>query len=147
MNEKPDYYLVDRAVLPEIFKRVIEAKKLLASSKVKTINEATNKVGISRSAFYKYKDSVFFFHEKSKDKIITLSFIVLDILGVLSDIINVLAKKGADILTINQNIPINGIANVTISFRTGNLKCNAVELIDKLLKNEGINKIEIIASE
>ena len=147
MSDKPNYYLIDSKVLPEIFTKVIEAKRIIQSGKNKTINEVTSKLGISRSAFYKYKDYIFPFNEISKGNIITLSFSALDVPGVLSNMLTTLAKAGANILTINQNIPINGIANITISIETGILKYNVETLIKKLSNIEGVNKTDILAKE
>jgi len=147
LNSKPNYYLIDSSVLPDTIIKVVEAKKLLQSGKFKTINEATKKLGISRSAYYKYKDYVFPFHDISRERIITLSLTVLDIAGVLSAILNALTKAGANILTINQNIPINGIANITISIETGKLKCGADVLLTKLSHIEGVNDTALLASE
>lgn len=147
MRAKPTYYLVESSVMPEIFIKVIEAKRLLESGKAKTVNEAASRLSISRSAYYKYKDFIFPFYEISKEKIITLSFSVLDIPGVLSNMLNALYKAGANILTINQNIPVNGIANITISLETGSLKANIESLIAKLSSINGVNKTDILARE
>ncbi|MCG8501060.1 MAG: ACT domain-containing protein [Firmicutes bacterium] len=147
MNEQHRYYLVDASVLPEVFGKVIEVKKLLEMGKVKTINEGVERVGISRSAYYKYKDAVFPFFELSQGKIITLFFILEDIPGILSNILNVIADYKASILTINQNIPINGTANMTISIRTGNMKGDSEALVDEFKGIEGVKKIDILARE
>ncbi len=147
MNEQHRYYLVDASVLPEVFGKVIEVKKLLEMGKVKTINEGVERVGISRSAYYKYKDAVFPFFEMSQGKIITLFFILEDIPGILSNILNVIADYKASILTINQNIPINGTANMTISIRTGNMKGDSEALVDEFKGIEGVKKIDILARE
>lgn len=146
-QNKEEYYLVEAAVLPEVFHKIIQAKNLLASGQAKTVHEASTIAGISRSTFYKYKDSVFLFREKSREKIITFLISVLDVKGILSKIMRVLSQKGADVLTINQDIPMDGVANITISFRTGNLTCDVVRLKERLLKIEGVKKIEIIASQ
>ena len=118
MPQKPSYLLVDTAVLPDIFPKVVEAKRLLKTGKCKTASEAAEKLKISRSAFYKYKDCVFPFEEMGKDKIITMFFELLDEPGVLSQVLKTFAAAQASVLTINQNIPVNQSANITISFRT-----------------------------
>ena len=118
MKQEPIFFLVDSAILPEVFSKVIEVKKILSTGKVKTVNDAVKEVGISRSAFYKYRDYVFPFYETSRGKVITLFFVVEDFSGILSSIINIIAEANANILTINQNIPINGLADVTISIET-----------------------------
>jgi len=147
MNKEPAYYLVDSSVLPEIFEKVVRVKRLLQTGKIKKINDAVKQVGISRSTYYKYKDYIFPFFEASKGKIITLFFILEDVSGILSNILNVIAKTRANILTINQNIPINGVANITISLQTGNMEGDIETLIKKMEKIEGVRKIEILARE
>lgn len=147
MTQKPSYLLVDTAVLPDIFPKVVEAKRLLQAGKCKTASEAAEKLKISRSAFYKYKDCVFPFEEMGKDKIITMFFEVLDIPGILSQVLKMLAAAQASVLTINQNIPINQSANITISFRTEEMNKSVEALLKKLKTIEGIKRIEIIAGE
>lgn len=145
MKEQTNYYLVDALVLPEVFKKVLEVKKLLETKKANTINEAVQQVGISRSTYYKYKDSIFPFYEMSQGKIITLLLVLEDIRGILSDILNIIARAEANILTINQNIPVNGVANITISLQTGNVSIE--HLVQKLKNRDGVKKIKILGSE
>ena len=147
MKQKPTYLLVDTSVLPDIFPKVIEAKKLLVTGKCKTASEAAQTLKISRSAFYKYKDCVFPIEEMGKDKIITLFLELLDIPGLLSQILKVLASANTSVLTINQNIPINQTANITISFRTENMNKTPEALLKKLKTIEGVKRIDIIAGE
>lgn len=147
MDKQANYFLVEASVLPETFHKVVAAKKLLSSGKCKTVNEAVRMLQISRSAYYKYKDFVFPFYEKSKEKIITLSFIVEDEPGVLSSMLNSLADFGANVLTINQNIPTNGIANITISIETGKLRGELEIMMKRLSEIKGVNKTDILASE
>lgn len=145
MNAKKSYLLVDTSVAPDVFLKVVEAKNKLASGRCRTVNDAIESVKISRSAFYKYKNHVFAYSETQRDKIITLFFTLDDVAGILSDILKVLASFGANVLTINQNIPVNGIANITVSFRTD------AEGIDDIVSGcygiEGINKIDVLAME
>lgn len=145
MNAKKSYLLVDTSVAPDVFLKVVEAKNKLASGKCRTINEAIEAVKISRSAFYKYKNYVFAYSETSREKIITLFFTLEDVAGILSDILRVLASFGANVLTINQNIPVNGIANITVSFRT-DLE-GTDDIVNGLYGIEGINKIDVLAME
>lgn len=147
MTQKPNYLLVDTRVLPEIFPKVVEAKKLLVTGKCKTASEAAQKLKISRSAFYKYKDSVFPIEEMGKDKIITLFLELVDIPGLLSQILKVLASANTSVLTINQNIPINNVANITISFRTEGMTKSTEALLKRLKAIEGVKRLEIIAGE
>ncbi|MCX8132276.1 MAG: ACT domain-containing protein [Clostridia bacterium] len=147
MNKNSTYFLVDASVLPEVFSKVIEVKKLLSKEKIKAVNEAVKEVGLSRSAYYKYKDFVFPFYETSRGKVITLFFVVEDFSGILSSIINKIAAAKANILTINQNIPINSLADVTISIETAGMVVELEELMDEISKLEGVRRQEILARE
>lgn len=145
MKQEPVFLLVDSFILPEVFAKVIEVKKILSLGKIKTINDAVKKVGISRSAYYKYKDYVFPFYETSRGKVITLFFVVEDFSGILSSIINKIASANANILTINQNIPINGLADVTVSIETFDMKDDMQALMTEIDKVEGVRRSEILA--
>lgn len=137
--------IVDADVLPSVFPKVLDAKKMLKIGKANTIIEACDLVGISRSAFYKYKDSVFPFKEMKG--IITLCFELLDIAGILSEILNIFSKSKCNILTINQNIPVNDIANVTITFRNDEESFEVERFIKKFDKIDGIKSINVLAKE
>jgi chorismate mutase len=147
MNKSSTYLLVDSSVLPEVFLKVIKVKQILSKGTIRAVNEAVKEVGISRSAFYKYKDFVFPFYETSRGKVITLFFVVEDFSGILSSIINQIACSKANILTINQNIPINGLADVTISIETAGMIKEINELMDEIAKIEGVRRQEILARE
>lgn len=147
MNNNSDYYIVDKKVLPEIFTKVIEAKMLMESGTFKTVQEAVLHVGISRSAFYKYRDFVFVLNENSRGKTVTIGINLIDTSGLLSNVLNVIAGEGANILTINQTIPINNIANVTITIETGNMDIELNELVNKLKNISGVQTLKIIARE
>lgn len=147
MNKNSTYFLVDSSVLPEVFSKVIDVKKILSKGIIKTVNEAVREVGMSRSAYYKYKDFVFPFYETSRGKVITLFFVVEDFAGILSCIINKIANAKANILTINQNIPINSLADVTISIETAGMTKNIEELTDEIAQIEGVRRQEILARE
>jgi len=147
MKSRYTYILVDRNVLPEVFSKVIEVKKLLSMGTFKTVNEAVKEVGLSSSAYYKYKDYVFPFNETSRGKVITLFFVVEDFSGILSSIINKIAQAKANILTINQNIPINGLADVTISIETENMVMDMDELMSEISKIEGVRRQEILSRD
>lgn len=141
------FYIVNREVLPGVFHNVMKAKKLLATGEAGTVNEAVKKVGISRSAFYKYRDSVFSFSDANRGKIITLSLTLLDLPGLLSNILNEIALHKGNILTINQNIPIHGVANVTISVDTRQIEYDQERLIRDLNEIKGVQRIEVIGQE
>ncbi|HBZ78549.1 MAG TPA: ACT domain-containing protein, partial [Clostridiales bacterium] len=118
MSESNDYLLVKADVLPEVFVKVMEAKRLLNSGKAVSVNEAVKMVSLSRSAYYKYKDAVMPFYETSQGKIVTLIVAVENFPGILAGIIQCIAFAKGNILTINQNIPINGLADVSVSMET-----------------------------
>lgn len=147
MKISSQYYLVDASVLPEVFTKVIEVKKILSTRDIKNINDAVKEVGISRSAFYKYRDFVFPFYENSRGRVMTLFFTLENVAGILSYIINKIAESKANILTINQNIPINGLADVTISIETQEMIMEVRELMDSIALVRGVRRQEILARE
>ncbi len=147
MDNSSVYFLVDSDVLPEVFTKVIEVKKILSTGKIKTINDAVREVGLSRSAFYKYKDFVFPFYETSRGKVITLFFVVENFSGILSSIIKKIAQAKANIITINQNLPINGLADITISIETNGMIMEINQLMNNISEIEGVRKQEILARE
>ena len=121
MSDKHKYYIVEASALPEVFIKVAEAKRLLSTGEASTVNEATRMTDISRSAFYKYKDSVQPFNDMKAEHIITFYAMLKDKSGVLSRVLSIFAASGANILTINQSIPTNGCAAVTISAETSDM--------------------------
>jgi len=143
-KEEERYFLVKSSILPEAVRKTVEAKELLERGEVSTVNEAVAKVGISRSAYYKYKDGVFPFYAASKEKIVTIALILEHRAGILSGILNALAREGANILTINQSIPLRGLANVSISIETAGLKTDLESLLLTLKKAEGARKVEVV---
>ena len=145
MNQ--EYYLIDKSVLPEVFSKVIEAKRILQTGESKTVHEATKKVGISRSVFYKYKDSVHVFVEKDKQNIITIILYLSDEIGALSRVLGLISSAGASILTINQNVPMNGIAPVFISFNTLKMDIELEELLNQMRTLSGVLSVKPVAKE
>lgn len=137
------YYLVRASALPEVFLKVAEAKRLLETGEAATIHNATEMTGISRSAYYKYRDLIIPFASMGEDRIITFNLLLKDITGVLSGILHIFAKSGANILTINQSIPSNGCAFVTISAKIGEAADSIDKLIDELSATQGVVKVEI----
>ena len=132
-------------MLPEIFIKVMEAKELLEAGDVRTVAEAVSKVGISRSAFYKYKDSIAPFRDMKRHNIITFSMMLRDRMGVLSSVLAIFAHTGANILTINQNIPVNGTAAVTIAAVVSNIRVSTEELMNQVQGLDGVIRIEALA--
>ncbi|HEX3026301.1 MAG TPA: ACT domain-containing protein [Clostridia bacterium] len=147
MDGMPRYLLVDCEVLPEVFHKVVEAKRYLASGQVHSVNEAVRLAGISRSAFYKYKDKVHPFNNKDGGRIITLHTMLRDAPGVLSELIGRLYRSGANILTINQNIPIGGVAPVSVSARIDGLRIPLEEMLVLLREIDGVENIEIVSGQ
>lgn len=144
-DNKPKYYLVEASVLPEIFAKVIEAKELLETGQVRTVADAVACVDISRSAFYKYKDAVRPFNDMLHGRIVTFQFLLKDEPGVLSAVLNIFAQTGGNILTINQSIPSNGCAAVTVGAETSGLRIALEELLNQALEIEGVLRCEILA--
>ena len=147
MLDKANLVLVDSSILPKVYLKVLEAKQMLSNGTVKSTSDAAKAVGISRSAFYKYKDNLFIYNEKAGGRIITFHTILSDRAGVLSSLIAELYRAGANILTLNQNIPIGGAASVSVSIRTDGLCCSVEELLANILRLDGIISIEEISGE
>ena len=145
MGKKTKFYLVAADALPEIFLKVAEAKRMLHAGEVSTAGEAARQVGISRSAFYKYRDSVQPFNDMKTGRIITFYALLKDNPGVLSNVLSIFAGSGANILTINQSIPTNGCAAVTISAETSDMRESLEELIASAAETAGVVKFEILA--
>ena len=139
------FLLVDADVLPEVFLKVLQAKELLASGAVTNISTAARQAGISRSAFYKYRDSIFPFQNMMAGRIITFQMILRDVPGLLSSILTIFAQCGANILTINQTIPTNDCASVTISAETTGLVCSVEELLRQINAQNGIVRSDVLA--
>lgn len=145
MASAPRYYIVEASALPEVFLKVAEAKRLLSIGEATTVNEATRMTGISRSAFYKYRDSVLPFQNMMTGRIITFQLLLHDQPGTLSNILNTLADRRANIQTINSIIPSNGCALVTISAETMELTIQLEELLRELSMTTGVIKAEVLA--
>lgn len=141
------YYIVDSAVLPEIFIRVVEAKRLLDTGEAATINQAAAQAGVSRSAYYKYKDMVRPFHDMLSGRIVTVRLTLKDQPGVLSDVLNVIASLGGNLLTINQSIPSGGAAAVAVSVETSDLTVSLDEFLSRTAQVRGVLKYETLAGQ
>jgi chorismate mutase len=138
------FYLVREDILPEAMKKTLEVKKLIERGKVDSVAEAVQRVDMSRSAFYKYRDAVFPFHTMVKEKLITLFFHLEDRSGTLSQLLSVVANAGCNVLTIHQTIPIQGRANVTLSLNTNGMMEDINKLMSKLRRLEFVEKVEIL---
>ncbi len=143
--KKASLMLIDSCVLPEVFSKVLTAKKLLADGESKDISEAVRQAGISRSAYYKYRNYVFPFNQMQG--ILTLFFIVSDVTGVLSSVLALLAQAKTNVLTINQNIPVNGVADVTICVQKEFQEVDLQELLDRLSQLSGVRDVRVLARQ
>lgn len=144
-NARPKYYLVDADALPEVFVKVTEAKALLETGEAKTVAEAVEKVDLSRSAFYKYKDAIKPFRDLRRDTIMTFHVILHDKPGTLAAVLSIFPESGANILTINQSIPANGVALVTISVVTEQMLITSDDLLANLRAVGGVVSVDIMA--
>ena len=147
MGEATKYFVVKQKAIPEVLLKVVEAKRLLESEKVLTIQEAVDAVGISRSSFYKYKDDIFPFHDNSQGTTITLTFQIDDEPGILSDVLKIIAEYRANILTIHQSIPINGIASLTLSIQVLQTTGDISRMIEQLEGQTSVHHVKILAKE
>lgn len=147
MEDKSKYFVVKQKAVPEVLLKVVEAKKFLESERAITVQEATDKVGISRSSFYKYKDDIFPFYDNTKGKTITLVVQMDDEQGLLSDLLHVVAVYRANILTIHQSIPVNGVATLTLSVEIRENTGNVSGMIEELENLNGIHYVKILARE
>lgn len=147
MSEDKKYYVVTKKAVPEVLLKVVEAKRLLDSEKVLTVQEATDRVGISRSSFYKYKDDIFPFHENAKGRTINMVMQMDDEPGALSEVLGTVAEYNANILTIHQSIPINGIASLTMSIEVLPTTRDLSEMIEEMESQKEIHYVKILARE
>ena len=141
------FLLVDADVLPEVFVKVLQAKELLASGAVSNISAAAKQAGISRSAFYKYKDDIFPFHENEKGRTVTMVIQLDDTPGVMAELLNAVARYQANILTIHQSIPINGIASLTLSVDVLPETGDVTQMVASIEEQTGIHYVKILGRE
>lgn len=147
MEDKSRYFVVKQKAVPEVLLKVVEAKRLLESERAITVQEAADKVGISRSSFYKYKDDIFPFYDNTKGKTITLVVQMDDEQGLLSDLLHVVAVCKANILTIHQSIPVNGVATLTLSVEVRANTGNVSKMVEDMEEMDGIHYVKILARE
>ncbi|MCD7032936.1 ACT domain-containing protein [Metabacillus sp. GX 13764] len=144
--KEESFYLVREDVLPEAMQKTLEVKKLIERGKAGSVAEAVQRVDLSRSAFYKYRDAVFPFHTVVKEKIITLFFQLEDRSGTLSELLAMTASAGCNVLTIHQTIPLQGRANVTLSLNINGMNEDINKLMSRLKRMEFVEKVEILGS-
>lgn len=147
MEEKTSFFVLREKAVPEVLLKVVEAKRLLDSGKVDSVQEATDAVGISRSSFYKYKDDIFPYHENAKGKTITMVIQLDDEPGLLSVVLTTIAEYHANILTIHQSIPVNGIASLSLSVDVFPDTEHVEEMKNHIEKVAGIHFVKILAKE
>lgn len=145
--EKKKYFVVRERAVPEVLLKVVQAKRLLDSGKVQTVQEAADRVGISRSSFYKYKDDIFPFHEEAKGKTITFISQMDDEPGLLSQVLKAIAHFNGNILTIHQSVPINGVATLTLSVEILPGEGDAEAMVEEIENLEGIHYLQILGRE
>ena len=145
MPKQPKYYIIEASALPEIFLKVAEAKRMLTTGEARTVNEATKRMEISRSAFYKYRDAILPFQNMMQGRSITFQLMLHDEPGVLSALLMVFAQRKANVLTINSIIPTNGHALVTISAELTDVEVTLEELLIELSNTPGVIKADVIA--
>ena len=145
MANTPKYYIVEASALPEVFLKVAEAKRLLSTGEVSTVNEATRMTDISRSAFYKYRDSVLPFQNMMTGRVVTFQLLIHDEPGLLATMLDIFPECNANILTINSIVPTNGTAVLTISAETKDLNVPLEDMLRKIRQFPGVIKVEILA--
>ena len=146
-TEKKKYFVVRERAVPEVLLKVVQAKKLLDSEKVSTVQEAAEQTGISRSSFYKYKDDIFPFHEEARGKTITFIIQMDDEPGILSVVLQTIARFHGNILTIHQSIPINGVATLALSVDILPGEGDAEAMVDEIEQRDGIHYLKILGRE
>lgn len=140
---KVNYYLIDSQILPEVYTKVIKAKMLLSSGEASSASQAAKMAGISRSAYYKYKDKIFEYSEQSEDTA-TINAKLLDNAGVLSSVMNELYLAGANVLSVNQSIPVNSVADVSITVRISDAQLTDDVLLKKIKNIDGVKSVELL---
>ena len=147
METKSKYFVVKQKAVPEVLIKVVETKRLLATRRGMTIQEATEEIGISRSSFYKYKDDIFPFHENEKGRTVTMVIQLDDTPGVMAELLNAVARYQANILTIHQSIPINGIASLTLSVDVLPETGDVTQMVARIEEQTGIHYVKILGRE
>ena len=145
--KETNYYVIKKKAVPEVLLKVLEVQKLLDSKRAVSVLEATEKVGISRSSYYKYKDDIFPFYAGKKGRSITFVIEVDDQPGVMASILNIFALYKANILTIHQSIPVNGVATLTLSVEVKANTGNVSRMVEEIEEHQGIHYVKILARE
>ena len=141
--DKIKYYLVNSAILPEVYSKVIEAKNYIATGEADSTSQAIKMAGISRSAYYKYKDAIFEYNSEQSDETVTINAKLKDNAGVLSALMSELYRAGANILSINQSVPVNSVADVSVTIRATEMTISQDKLIENLKSINGVNSVKL----
>ena len=144
-TQQPKYFIVESTVLPEIYLKVAQAKRLLETGQEQTVNAAARRAGISRSAFYKYKDAIRPLEDMLHGRIVTIQILLRNERGALSSVLNLLADRGGNVLTINQAIPGGGATAVTVGLETSGLSAGLEELLCALRERPEVIRCEVPA--
>ncbi len=144
MTKQTQYYLVQAAILPEVIIKTAEAKELLNAGIVSTVKEAVEKMGISRSVFYKYKDGILPFYESLRESVVTITLELLHESGVLFEVLGTVARFSGNVLTINQTLPLQGMAIVTLTVETNSMSVDIKEFMQTLDQIHGVKKAQIV---
>ena len=147
MESTTVYFVVKQRALPEVLLKVVEANRLIETQKVASVQEAVDRVGISRSSFYKYKDDIFQFHDNSQGTSLTMTFQMDDEPGLLSDVLKSISEYHMNILTIHQSIPINGVASLSLSVQVLRNTEDISRMIEQLENKTGVHRVKIVARE
>ena len=147
MADNTNYYVLREKAVPEVLLKVVEANRLLDSGKIESVQEATEAVGISRSSYYKYKDDIFLYHEEKKGKTVNMVIQMNDEPGLLSTVLKLIADAKANILTIHQSVPVNGIATLTLSADIFPDTDDVDEMAKQIESVNGIHYVKILARE
>lgn len=142
--EQGKYFVLKQKAVPEVLLKVVKAKRLLDTGEAKSVQEAAEAVGISRSSFYKYKDDIFPFHEDTKGRTLTFVLQMEDEPGVLSNVLKTIADCNANILTIHQTIPLNGIATLTLSVEVLTTSRDVAEMMEEIEAGQGVHYVKIL---
>ena len=139
--EKINFYLINASIVPDIYKKVIKAKSLLASGEAKSASQAAKMADISRRAYYKYKDAIFEYHGDDSNDTATINAKLMDNAGVLSSLMAELYKAGANVLSVNQSVPIHSVADVSVTVRIAEMAITKEELLNSIEKIDGVNSV------
>ncbi|MCD7796753.1 MAG: ACT domain-containing protein [Clostridiales bacterium] len=142
--DKINYYLVDASILPDVFSGVVKAKELLLSGEAPSVSRAVKMAGISRSTYYKYKDAVFEYNSDDSDETATVNATLRDNAGVLSALTNEIYRAGANVLSVNQSVPVNSVAKVSVTVRISQMTMSVEKLLENIKSTDGVTAVSLL---